>query len=465
MNVLTLGLAALTTSLLTQNPGPLTAEQAREEVELVYDRVTGSHPDPNWWNSETVWQARRDALLSRDGPISQVEQYFGLASLMSLATDTHVQIYPSADAPGFQTTYPVRFRVYEEGLYVTAADDPYRHLVGQRIVSIGGIAVDQVLDRIAQYAFIDNELAKRNWAAAHLLIQPATYKFHGWAGEDGSVALSTVAPDGTQQTHQFDETIDQGFFDVLDSGRSEGYQWPDGWLTLDGLSGQSTVLSRSRPDENYWYTDLQNGRIVYFQFNTSSDQEGGLDFAHFTLEMFNDLMNREQAPERLIIDVRGNLGGWISRSLAVSFLAQISEFCCQRGSVVMLIGRETISAGSVFAGVNEVATRSISIGEPTGGRPNIFIGHEGFELPYSQLNPETSAYLYIGTDTGDHRQFIAPDIAVPERFSDVMAGRDMALERSMSLTREEAESFYQNLDSLRPWVRASQQVATLPRDE
>jgi hypothetical protein len=461
MNVLALGLVALSTNLLTQHAGPLTADQAREEVELVYDQVTGSHPDPYWWNGEPVWEARRDALLRREGPVSQVAQYFGLASLMSLATDTHVQIYPSADAPGFETTYPVRFRVYEEGLYITAADDPYRHLVGMRIETIGGVAVDEVLDTIAQYAFIDNELAKRNWAAAHLLIQPATYQFHGWSDADGRVAISTISPDGDRHEYQLDETIDQGFLDVLDSGRSEGYQWPDGWLTLDELSGQPTLLSRSRTDENYWYTDLEDGRIVYFQFNTSSDQEGGASFAQFTLEMFNDLMTREQAPERLIIDVRGNLGGWIGRSLAVSFMAQASEFCCQRGSVVMLIGRETISAGSVFAGVNEVATRSIAIGEPTGGRPNIYIGHEGFDLPYSQLNPEMSAYMYVGTDTGDHRQYIAPDIAVPERFADIMAGRDAAMDRAMSLTNEEAASYYQGLDSLRPWTRGSQQPSLM----
>jgi hypothetical protein len=462
MGIITLGLAAaISMSMATQEAGPLTAEQAREEVEIVYDRVTTSHPAPYWWSAETVWEERRDALLAREGPVTQVQQYFGLASLMSLATDTHVQIYPSADAPGFETTYPLRFRVYEEGLYITAADDPYRHLVGQRIETIGGVPVDDVLDTIAQYAFIDNELAKRNWAAAHLLIQPATYQHHGWSAADGSVAMTTLSADGMRNTYRLDETIDQGFFEVLSSGQSEGYQWPDGWLTLDDLSGQATLLSRSRTDENYWYTDLEDGRIVYFQFNTSSDQEGGLDFAHFTLEMFNDIMNREQAPERLIIDLRGNLGGWISRSLAVSFMAQISEFCCQRGSVVMLIGRETISAGSVFAGVNEVATRSIAIGEPTGGRPNIYIGHEGFDLPYSQLNPEMSAYMYVGTDTGDHRQYIAPDIAVPERFADFMAGRDMALERAISLTHEEAETYYQGLDSLRPWIRASQQPALM----
>ncbi|MDG1417514.1 MAG: S41 family peptidase [Maricaulis sp.] len=462
MGPITLGLAALlSVAIATEDDGRLTAEQAREEVELVYEHVTTSHPDPFWWVAEPQWQARRDALLQREGPVTQVAQYFALASLMSLATDTHVQIYPDESTPGFETTYPLRFRVFEDGLFITAADDPYRHLVGHRIETIGGAPVADVLDTIAQYAFIDNDLRKRSWAAAHLLIAPATYQHHGWAAADGRVELETVTPSGERQLNRLDSTIDQSSWDVQGSGYSEGYHWPVGWLTLDDLSGHETLLSRSRLDENYWYTDLDDGRIVYFQFNTSSDQDGGETFAQFTMTLFNDLMTREQAPERLIIDVRQNLGGWIGRSLAVSYLAQISEFCCQRGSVVMLIGRETISAGSVFAGVNEVATRSIAIGEPTGGRPNIYIGHEGFELPYSQLNPEVSAYLYIGTDTADRRHFVAPDIAEPERFSDVMAGRDMALERAMSLTQEEADSFYQNLDSLRPWERASQQPALM----
>lgn len=437
----------------------LTTQEARDEVEQVYSTLVERHPDLFWYTPESVWQARYDALLEREGPISVVQQYFDLSELLALAMDTHVQIYPEDHSTGFETTYPIRFRLYEGEIYVTAADTPYRDWVGQRVVSIAGQSAREIVDRIEHYAFSDNPARRQSWAVEHLLIQPAAYSYFNWMNAQDGVDLVLEDRSGRQHRQEMRDVIEMSLDATLRSGKSEAYFWPEGWRTLDDLSPASVPLHRARIDENFWHTYLDEGRVLYLQFNSSSDRADGTTFVQYTMALFQEIAALESPPERLVIDLRHNLGGWIARSLPLAYLAQASDLCCQRGSVVLLVGRETISAGAVFAGVAEIATRPVVIGEPSGGRPNIFLGHDGYTLPHSGLWPEASSEIYIGTDTSDVRMFIAPDIHVPERIEDIIAGRDAALEAALRLETEAASSFYPGLSPNMPWTRPSQVAA------
>ncbi|MEE2524864.1 hypothetical protein V0U79_00680 [Hyphobacterium sp. HN65] len=434
-------------------------DQAREEIRIVYDRIAETHPDPYWFHSQAEWEALRDRLLASETPPTSVDHYFDLAELMAMALDTHVQIYPGEDTPGFQTSYPVRFRVFEEGIFVSAADDPYRDWVGQRVVGIGGQDVETLARDLTRYAFSDNPTRQYSWSVEHLLIQPATYLHLGMMDEAGRVAVELTSSSGERSHAYLDETVDAGLLDVIDGGTSEAYFWPEGWTTLDSLSVAPTPLSRTRLHENYWYELIDNGRTAYVQFNTSSDAEDGPGFIDFTLALFTELNALETPPERIIIDARYNLGGWIERGFPLAFLSGQRPFCCDTVSTILLIGPETISAGSVFAGVMEIAANPLVIGQPTGGRPNIFMNHSGIDLPYSGFYAESSSAIYTGTDTSDHRIQVNPDILIPERFDDFMAGRDVVLERALTVTEEEADLYWPSGSWMRPWDRPSQDSA------
>ncbi|WP_203293344.1 S41 family peptidase [Maricaulis parjimensis] len=438
---------------------PLSEQEAREEVERVYTRIMTEHPDPLWYTSEADWEDHRDTLLSRTGEITHERQYFDLAGLMSLAMDTHVQIYPEADTPGFETSYPLRFRLLADGVCITAADDPYRDWVGGCIETINGRPMAAELDRIEDYAFSDNPLRRRSWAAEQWLMNPAAHRYFGWQNEEGVTPLRLRMPDGERRQLALDHEREEPVDTVLRSGRSQAYYWPEDWRTLDDLAASPTPLSRSRLEENFWATDLAGGNILYIQVNTTSDRADGTRFIDFTLDLFQELRQRQNTPERIILDLRYNLGGWISRSLPMAFLTQSTGVCCRRGSVVVLTGPETISAGSVFAGAMEIATRPVVIGQPTGGRPNLFIGHSGETLAHSGLWAEVASEAYYGTDTSDNRHFVAPDIPVEENLADLIAGRDRALEAALALTEEQAEAFYPGDTPGRPWTRPSQEQA------
>lgn len=442
----------------------LTREQANEEVQLVHDTVMAMHPDPFWFYTEAEWAAHMDMVLSRKGPVGPVEQYYTLAGIMSLATDTHTQLYPIVGADGFTTSFPIRFRLYEEGIYITAADGYLADTVGTRLISVSGVAAKDVALQLSRFASADHPVRKLQWGVEYLMPIPGSYEYLGWM-KDGAVTLELETRDGERRTVIMEETIDQGFAEVMNSGRATAYYWPEGWRTLDDLIPGDVPMSRASLQDNYWYTDLEDGKAVYVQVNTPVNKEGGESLNAFILRVFQDIDAREVTPEKLILDLRYDLGGQIDLSLPLAYLAASSKICCKPGNIVTLIGRETISAGSLTAGAMEIAPRGIMIGEVTGSKPGLFLGHIGFDLPYSQFEPEAPRVFFTTTDRSDNRLWVAPDIPIAESFEAIMTGRDFPLQAALALTYDDARGFYPLRNIVTPWLRPSQEGAHHERPE
>lgn len=443
-----------------QSPEPtISAEQAREEANLVFARIVGKHPDAFWHTGDAEWQEAFQDLARRTEPVSHAEHFFALAKFMSMAFDTHTQIYPEADTPGFQTSYPIRFRLFEEGVYVTAAGEPYRDWVGLKLISVAGQPIEQVISNLATISFADHPQRKRNWGVEYWMPHPAVYRHFGWMDQDGSVAVELAHPDGRTEQLRLKSTSQQSYDSISRSGSNTAYFWPKGWRTLNDLAQAPPPLSRSRLDENYWFTEIADGEMIYVQLNRPFDAAGGETLFDFWLRLFQQISANHPKYKRLILDVRYDLGGSISFSLPAPYLAHASYLCCKPGGLVLLTGRETVSAGAVIVGEFERASRPITIGEPTGSRPNIFYNHTQIPLPHSGLFAEASTSKYLATVESDKRVMIAPDMATPESITAVLQGRDLALEAAIALTSEQAEAFYSRGRNYESWIRPSQDAA------
>lgn len=462
--LLALIIATLATPLAAQSrPETISAEQAREEVNTVYARLLGEHPDPFWYTDAATWRELYSQLLEREGPVLLEDHYFDLSRLMALAFDTHVQIYPEADTPGFESSYPLRFREYEEGIFVIAADDPYRNWVGRKIVAISGQPIDEVIARLEAVSFSDHALRKRSWAIEYLLPHPATYRYFKLMGEDMTVPITFERPDGSTYVDRLNEATGESYDTISRSGTNAAYYWPEGWRTLHDIATAQPPLSRSRLSENYWFTEIADGEIIYVQLNRPFNAEEGESLFDFWLRLFQQVSAKTPRYKRMILDVRYDLGGSISLSQPAPYIAQASYLCCQPGGIVILTGPETISAGSILVGAFERASRPVTVGQPTGSRANMFLNHTQIPLKHSGMFAEASTTSHTSTFKSDQRLMIAPDVVVPERLKDVLAGRDAALEAAIALTNEEAEGFYTRGRDYRAWTRPSQDSVQLRR--
>ncbi len=157
----------------------------------------------------------------------------------------------------------------------------------------------------------------------------------------------------------------------------------------------------------------------------------------------------KQNPKGLILDLRGNPGGWLNEAVLVSslFLPKDSVVVIERYKnadpeilrtphrptvpdlpMVVLVDGGSASASEIVAGALQDHGRAILIGEQTFGKGSVQWPHElsnGAELRV------TVARWFTPNDRAIHGQGLTPDIEVKRTEEDIDAGRDPQLDRAV----------------------------------
>lgn len=446
---------------LAQEKGYLTEQQAREEAEIAIKDIKDKHPNQYWYNSERIWKNYEEKLLARKGPVKIEKHYFDLAYLFSLTTDTHTQIYPDAETPAFSTVYPIRFRTFADGLYILAANKDYEKHIGKKVISFGEKPAAEVMDIISNYVSADHPIRKGT-LAEFLLVMPGMYESFGLASKKGNVKVELENSDGKNETIFLDKVEDKSFAKIFyEDPNSFGILVPDDWKSVEDVLDIEMSVSRQNLRENYWHTYLPmaNGEeAVYMQVNANSDNEEGETQFDFILRVFQELRAREEPVARFIVDLRYDLGGWIKNTAALSRLLYGAEFYAL-GKTVVLIGRESVSAGTILAADIEMSNYAYYIGEPSGSKPNMFLDHKHMDLPYSKFYAESATSNYVTTTAEDKRMYLVPDLIINETFTEYSSGRDVVLEKALEITAEEMKDYKDGFYRGDLWKRSSQKAA------
>jgi carboxyl-terminal processing protease len=157
-----------------------------------------------------------------------------------------------------------------------------------------------------------------------------------------------------------------------------------------------------------------------------------------------------QNPKGLILDLRGNGGGWLNEALLVSglFLPKDQVVVIERYKdapdevlrtsndpvasdipMVVLVDGASASASEIVAGALQDYGRAVLIGEKTFGKGSVQWARElsnGAELRV------TIARWFTPKDRAIHGQGLEPDIAVKLTEEDVAAGLDPQLDRAVN---------------------------------
>jgi carboxyl-terminal processing protease len=157
---------------------------------------------------------------------------------------------------------------------------------------------------------------------------------------------------------------------------------------------------------------------------------------------------QDQGANGLILDLRGNPGGFLDQAVRVSdvFLdeglvlierssdGRVREFTSTRDGValdiplVVLVNGGSASASEIVAGAIQDRGRGVLIGETTFGKGSVQLPHtlsDGSELRV------TIARWFTPNDRAIHGEGLAPDIEVTLTPEDLEADRDPQLERAI----------------------------------
>lgn len=434
----------------------LSESQCREEAEIAIEKIRSTHPDPYWKVSREEFDDYSHKLLERKGLRQIGTHYFDMARLFSMISDTHTQIYPDLETPGFRDVYPVRFRMFSDGLYLIAGALSYQQFVGKKILRIGGIDAMGFMDTLARYVSADH-LERKKTLAEFLLIMPETYRYFDLES-NGKVSF-TYEEDGAVKSGFLAQKEEKKFAQVFyEDPFSFGVLVPEGWHSVYTLMENGRPVGVEEPGTKYRmkYILTEEGKsAIYLQINKNEDQSDKDALFDFILNSFQQIRSRKEDIDRIIIDLRYNLGGWIRHTAALSRLLYGAGFAAP-GKTFVLIGPETVSAGAILAADIEQFNYTSFVGEKSGSKPNMFLDHKTMDLPYSHFYAENSSYKLIITDPDDLRECLYPDFEVKTSYADFLAGRDKALELALKIQPAQVTDILQGLPVREIWKRSSQ---------
>lgn len=344
-------------------------------------------------------------------------------------------------------TLPVRMARLDEGVVVVGTTEEHGALLGAEVLSINDVPITEVANRVASVAASDNQWGARQRFAflAHFVDLLAALEI---APAEGPIVMrlrtttAPVAPSAAPPPAAPPPAAPPRAQDPAAGTINEPVT-----VSLAPLAPGTQVrfLSVLNPSAhanppiswrgnraNYWFEAVPDEETVYFNYSRCIDNPGNR-FEAVANEAMQAMAGMKQP--RIIIDLRQN-GGGDSRVIEplITALANDPRFA-KPGAVVALIAPRTQSSAAMNAVALKSRANATLIGEPTGQRPNHLGEMRTFNLPNSGAVVSVSTKRFRQV-TGDP-DAIMPDITVPVRIADIVAGRDAALEHAIALAREE----------------------------
>ncbi len=380
--------------------------------------------------------------------------------LVGMAGDVHSSAF-SRGTTLLQDSYSLRFWKFSDGLYVRAASEKLKHLIGAKV-----IAMNNVPFKDAWKLLMEKFPTENKWMSTYMIqlfIQfPSLLNVLGLGESETGGSWTFLMPDNKQTKMYLEAEEKGGYFNAM--ATSMAIKAPEGWI--QGHDTKSPPLWLKDVEENYWYEITEDKHAVFFQMNIPR-YNGEKPYDEFLDEMFNTINENEEI-DRLIIDLRHHEGGWdyMAKNMVHKILQ--TPKLDKPGGVYIISGRITQSAGIAFIGWPEMETYPIIVGEPAGAHPLLKNGawgnHRPYELPGTSITFRVSTHNENFTDAIDDRHIIAPDIPTSMTYEEYKMGIDPALEAALSFPMDKAHIFFEDaggrlIPRYLPWRRLSQKDA------
>lgn len=325
------------------------------------------------------------------------EVFAAMGRIVAMVGDGHTYL----QLPATFLRYPIRLYAFGDTLRVTHARAGYEHLLGARVLEIGGTDIREARRLVGRQIARENEqyvLKEVPWFLVHAEVLHA----HG-------VVPGLTAADWTIETPSGDRpTVRLTPFTSGDQVR---------WVS----AAQVTPLYRQRPAEDLWHAFLAESGTLYIGFRGYPARPAFREFVDDVLRFV-----AQNPVERMVIDLRQNAGGDFTKVRDL-LLPELKQHPLNRsGRLFVAIGRNTFSAAMTNAADFLQQTNAILVGEPTGARPNGWQEKGQFTLPNSRLavSVSTQYYRFLAEDL----PAVMPHKHIPITWDDYRAGRDAVLE-------------------------------------
>jgi tetratricopeptide (TPR) repeat protein len=342
------------------------AEGWRYDLDLFVRELKRMHPNPYRQTSREAFEAYVSKLRNDIPKLNDEQVAVGLMKLAALAGDGHTHLRPTFLTERGHLGIPIMYYSFVEGIFVIAAINKYKDLLGAQVLRVGSHTVEEILSACAGVVSRDNAMGLKAEANA-LLRSPQLLYGLGLISDPDKLSITIRDAEGKERS-------------LTVIGEPKG---PMAGVSLHGLTPGTLPLSMQPRGGIYWFDYLPQDKVVYFQFNQirSDDKEPLPQFCERLVKYIN-----ENEVEKLVIDLSSNDGGNgnLNRHLVQALLR--ADKVNQAGKLFVIIGRTTFSAAMGLSLELERHTKAIFVGEPTGSSLNAIGEFNPVTLPYSKMS-------------------------------------------------------------------------------
>jgi hypothetical protein len=398
----------------------------RSDLAMLETEIKRMHYRPFRVISQTQLESEFQRLRSDVPGLSDSQVVVRIMRLMALIGDGHTGVFPDFFVSTWNAV-PIQFNLFEEGLFITAADPKYADIVGNEVLRIGENTPEQLIKLVGPIVSKDSEQGVTR-SFGDFIRYPHLLNGLGAQPQTDKLVLSVRGADGKTRTVEVPASI---------APRTPNFSRITGmpsWVTVFKDSGLPLYLKDRRT--NYWFETLPDQpKTLYFQYNlvVNAQNEPHAQFLERLFKFIDD-----NAIEKLIIDMRWNNGGntLLMQPLINGLIRR--DKLNQPGKLFVIIGRYTFSAAINVAASLNANTNAIFVGEPTPTGPN-FTGESNIiTLPYSRLAASISNLYWQNSWSMDTRPWIAPLLYVPVTFEAYKSKRDPAMEAILAYPSADA---------------------------
>ena len=384
-------------------------EKWLKDLEFIEKELPKRHKNLFFELDSKTFYSQLDEIKNDIDELSDEKIIVRLAILIASIKDGHSSLVMK-----FENMYPLELFCFDDGIFVTRANESYSKYVGCELTHINGFAMDEIISRIGPCISADNHQQFKNRLVTYLLI-PEVLKGH-------------------------DIIHNQALF-TFRKGRERLM------VSIEPLKIQAiklkkprkTMLHLSNQDQNYWYAYNKENQLLYFQYNTYDQTD--LSFRKFNKEMFG-LIDRNKV-KKLVVDLRHNEGGksWLLNPFFRALRTR--PHLNNKNGLFLIIGRKSFSSAMMDTLKFMNDTQACLVGEATGGSPNAYGDVRYLKLTNNHLKLVYSTQ-YFNFMKGDFRT-IEPDILIPSFSRDYFNNHDRALEALFTRPKHEV-NFVKHID-------------------
>lgn len=417
----------------TQSITEMTPERWRSDVDTMTAHMRSKHADLFHDLAPFRFDSAVSKLREDVASLTSHEILVEVARLAALVGDGHTRFW--LNRPSDTGFGQVAARVYRfsDGWYVRAVDSRHSWAAGRRILGIGGRAIDDVLEQVAELIGKDNSQTGLAIAADYLVI-PEVLHALGIIATADTVTYRIAGGDGEAETTLSLPRISAEALEGVNVSRGP----PGNPVDPQPVGDNVTLVSAQTAEEAPLWLRESGGSLLaqhlpardafYVRVTRIADTDE-IGFVQFLEETFDEAVNL--GVERYVLDLRRAWGGNNQLALPAVLALVRRQLLDQPGRVWVLIGRHTFSATMTLVTQLERMTHATFVGEPTGGRPNYYADARPARLPNAGLVVGVSSLYWQDSDPDDDRPWISPHLPVGLSSQDYRAGSDPVLETAL----------------------------------